>query len=142
MSEKEFIPCLRLAHGLFNIAVFLLGLYQARLGWKVRTLRQTSTPAVKFAKRHRRLGPLLFISGISGFMAGVVLVSFDKGRILEYPLHFFTGLVIASGLGGMFLISKKITAAETFWRTVHFRLGLAILALYALQILLGLGILL
>lgn len=141
MLEKQTIANLRLVHGLFNLCVFVFCLYQARLGWKIRKGRQASAPDIAYIKKHRRFGPFLALFGISGFFAGVVLILIDKGRVMEYPLHFICGLSIASGLTAMFLISRKITAADTTWRNIHFRLGLALVCLYVFQVFLGLGIL-
>jgi hypothetical protein len=45
-------------------------------------------------------------------------------------------------LVSMFLISTRIRAADTQWRAAHYRLGIATIFLYVIQLFLGLGILL
>ena len=51
------------------------------------------------------------------------------------------GLIITFSLITTYLISKRISGAESPLRTPHFILGIGILVLYLVQVFLGLGIL-
>ncbi|MCI0468567.1 MAG: DUF4079 family protein, partial [Nitrospirae bacterium] len=86
-------------------------------------------------------GPVLAILGIAGFFAGIILIYLDYGRILKYPLHFINGLAVVFAIISTYLISRKITGADSPARPVHLRRGILLLSLYALQILLGAAIL-
>jgi len=142
MIDKQVLAYLRLVHGSFNAIVFTLIVYQGMLGYRIKKARLAGLPIVNTTRRHRKNGPFLVVLGIAGFLAGVVLVYLDFGHLLKYPLHFINGALISSALVGMFLISRRIRAADTQWRTVHFRLGIVTIVLYVIQLFLGLGILL
>lgn len=142
MIARDLIPYLRLLHGVFNTFIVVLFFYQARLGWKIRKGRKSGALALREMKRHRKLGPFLVILGISGFLAGLTLVFLDAGRLIKYPLHLFNGLLVVALISATFVISRKIRGSDSPARTPHFLLGLAILSLYCVQIILGLGILL
>lgn len=139
--DKQVIAYLRLVHGSFNIIVVLLFIYQGILGLKIRKNRKAGTPLFNTIKRHRKSGPLIALMGGIGFLAGVVLIYLDYGRLLKYPLHFITGMAIVFSIVSAFTISKKIKGSESPWRTPHFRRGILILCLYAIQVFLGIGIL-
>ena len=70
------------------------------------------------------------------------IVVLDKGHVFEYPAHHLTGASLVLLLAAAFLVSRRIKGIESGWRTPHFLLGLAILAAYLGQLLLGLNILL
>jgi hypothetical protein len=142
MMSKEIIASLRLVHGGFNTILCVLFSYQGSLGIRIRKGRKEGVPAFKKTIRHRKLGPVLATLGILGFFAGLTLVLFDKGHVLEYPLHFFNGMVLAVLIFSTFMISRKIRGADSSLRTPHFIIGIIILALYVVQVVLGLGILL
>ncbi len=142
MIEKQVVAYLKLIHGVFNGAVFAAFLYQASLGLRIRTGRTRRHPDFAVIKRHRTLGPLLVLLGLSGFVAGGVVVSLDHGRMFKYPLHFFVGLAIAAVAVITFVVSKRIRAGDSPWRSAHLFLGIALLVLYLIQVTLGLGILL
>ena len=138
----SIIPYLSYTHGAFNLLVFLAILYQGWLGLKIRKERTSGKPPTfTLIRLHRKLGPILVLLGIAGFLAGAGLVYSDKGHILEYPLHFFTGLAITFLLIATFFISLRIKGRISPWKTPHFFTGIIITGLYIVQILLGLDIL-
>ncbi|MFN2365788.1 MAG: DUF4079 family protein [Desulfurivibrionaceae bacterium] len=141
---KELLPPLRLAHGLFNIAVALMFFYTARFGLKIRRARrQGAARPAAVIRRHRKLGPILAVLGFLGYLVGLTLVLLDSGNILQYPAHLSVGTIIVALLLTTFLVSRKISGTEASpFRRVHFLLGLAILSLYVVQVFLGLGVLL
>jgi len=77
-----------------------------------------------------------------GYVAGIIVVLLDKGRIFEYPLHLLVGALIAAVIGALYAVSRRIAGPEPHYRNIHFGLGMCLLALYIIQVLLGLGILL
>jgi hypothetical protein len=119
-----------------------LFLYQGWVGLTIRKQRRGGGPPIsENIRRHRKLGPFLFLFGLIGFCAGLTLVTLDYGGIFQYPLHFIAGLLIAIFLTTAFIISRQIRYNDPLWRTSHFILGLSIISLYIIQIFLGLGIL-
>ena len=144
LISKELLTPLRLAHGLFNFSVVLLFFYTARFGLLIRRARQKGAPRPTAAiRRHRKLGPILASLGAMGFGAGLTLILLDTGNILKYPVHLLVGTIIVALLLTTFLVSRKIAGPEASpFRQAHFLLGLAILSLYLLEVLLGLGVLL
>ncbi len=141
MIDKQVIAYLKPLHGAYNTIIMLLFMYQGLLGLKIRRQRIQGKQNFTVIKRHRKLGSVLFLIGISGFFAGIALIYLDKDRILEYPLHFFTGLTIAVSITATFSISRRIKGPDSPLRTLHFRLGILILCLYLVQVFIGLGIL-
>jgi Ni/Fe-hydrogenase subunit HybB-like protein len=93
-------------------------------------------------RKHRKAGPAFALWGVMGYIAGIVVVLLDKGRVFEYPLHFMTGSAIAVVIVSLYAVSRRITATDISFRNVHFGLGMCLIALYVIQVLLGLGILL
>jgi hypothetical protein len=139
-AEHLVVPYLKYSHGLYNILVIMLFLYQGWLGLKIRNRRIASNPPdVKFVKRHRKVGPFLAILGISGFAGGIGTAYLSEGEIFEYPLHFLTGLTISSLIILTFLVSKKIRGHESPWRNPHYIIGIVIITLYFFQAYLGIG---
>ena len=136
--NKEFIAYLKLIHGAYNTIVILLFVYQGILGLRIR---KSGNRPVHIIKKHRKIGPVIAVLGIAGFMAGMTLVFLDAGRIFKYPLHFITGLLIASLIISTYLISRKIKGPDTYWRNRHYVIGLLIICLYFVQAFLGLGVL-
>ena len=134
--NRESIEYLKLIHGTFNITVLLLFCYQGMLGWRIREGKTA------YIKRHRRIGPVTALLGVSGFFAGMTVVYLDAGHIFKYPLHFITGLIIASLIITTYLISKKIKDPDKYWRNRHYAVGISILLMYFVQAFLGLGVLL
>jgi hypothetical protein len=143
MFDRNFIAYFKLAHGLFNATMLVLFLFQARLGLLIRKARLAAAPLpLPAVRRHRAAGPVLALWGVLGYLAGVILVLLDKGRFFEYPLHFATGTAVVLLIGWTFAVSRRIAGAAIPSRVLHFRLGAALLAMYVVQILIGLSILL
>ncbi len=139
----QFIPYLKLAHASFNILVMCLFIYQLSLGLRIRGKRSAGEqPDAKLIKKHRRNGPIFVILGCAGYLGGISILYIDKGKLIQYPLHFITGSLIAISLISTYLISKKIRVTKSLWRTSHFILGIIIVCLYLIQVFLGLNILL
>jgi len=137
--SKELIANLRLVHGAYNTVVILLFIYQGTLGLRIR--RSEKKP-FHIIRRHRKIGPVIAVLGITGFIAGMTVAFLEWGHILKYPLHFITGLTIVSLIITTFIISRKIKGPDPYWRNRHFALGILIIFLYLVQAFLGLGILL
>ena len=133
---------LRYLHGSFNLSVAGLVFYQFRLGRGLRNKRLAGKPDPQKVRKHMRIGPVAVAAGILGFLAGNILIFVDKGRLMEYPIHSLAGTLIALGLVSVFMLSRKMVAGDPSKRTLHGRVGMALVALYAVQVLLGLGILL
>ncbi len=143
LISRELLAGLRLGHGTFNLAVLVVFCYTARLGWMIRQARKNSMPMpLRAVRRHRRLGPILAPLGGLGFAAGLILVLLDTGNIIKYPTHLLVGSAIITLLISAFLVSRKIRGQNSPYRDTHFRLGIAILGLYLVEIFLGLGVLL
>jgi len=143
MSENAFIAYFRLAHGIFNLSVMVLFCYQGWLGWRVRRARTTGLPTpFAIVKRHRIFGPVLALWGYMGFAAGIILILIHKGKLLVYPLHLLTGLLIVLCITSVYLLSRRIKGPEPRYRKPHAVLGFFLLALYTAQLLFGFAILL
>jgi hypothetical protein len=142
MIDKPTFAILRLVHGSFNMMVVLGFLYQGFLGLRIRKKRTAETPDPKRIRRHRKMGPYLVVLGVMGFLAGKTLVYLEHKHFLEYPLHYTVGAIIAILLIITLIISKKIRGSASGWRTLHFSIVMVIIALYLIQVILGLGILL
>ena len=143
LISRELIAILKLVHGGFNLTVMLLFFYHARNGLMIRKAR-TNNVSLPFhaIKLHRRMGPVLALLGAGGFSAGLILVLLDTGNPLMYPSHLFVGTAIVILLLLTYRISRKITGPASPQRDLHYRLGLAILALYLVNVVLGAGVLL
>ena len=143
LINRELIAVLKLVHGLFNLTVMLLFFYHARNGLRIRRARTDKTTLpLQAIKRHRRMGPILAISGAAGYSVGLILVMLDTGKILQYPPHLFAGSTIVLLLFFTYHVSRKISAPGAPQRNLHYRLGLAVLALYLINVFLGVGVLL
>jgi len=143
MVDKELIAYFKLAHGFFNVCMMALFCYQGWMGFLIRQARTSGMQMpIDAVRRHRTAGPVFALWGIMGYFSGVVMIVLDKGRVFEYPLHFLAGSSLVLCIGGVFLLSRKITMPDSPFRAPHFALGLCLLLLYIVQMLLGLGILL
>jgi len=141
--DRPFIAYFKLAHGLFNLCMLFLFSWQGWMGHRIRRARRTGAPTpLDLVRRHRTAGPVFALWGALGFVAGMSVVLLDKGRVLEYPLHFLVGAAIVSCIAALSAVSRRIAGQEPRYRDIHFRLGMLLLALYIVQVLLGLGILL
>ena len=140
---RQLIPWLALGHGIFNALVLLCFCYQGWLGHGIRRNRLAGAPAtLPVVRRHRQNGPWLVVLGWSGFLAGVIIVLIDEGRVAEHPLHFSLGLAIVLAQGGAWAASRNIRGRGPAGRGLHRLLGILVLCLYPVQVLVGLGILL
>jgi len=137
--SKELIEYLKLFHGAYNTVIMLLIVYQGSLGLRIR--KSVNLP-VYIIRRHRKIGPIAVLLGMTGFIAGMTIVFLDHGRIFKYTLHFVCGLMIVTLLITTFIISRKIKGPEQYWRNRHYAIGILIVLLYIVQVLLGLGVLL
>jgi hypothetical protein len=143
LISRELIVYLKPVHGLFNFTVACLFVYHGSCGLRIRTARRGNAPMpIILVRRHRKLGPVLAISGAAGFFVGLALTFIDTGDVTKYPAHLCAGAAIISLLVWTYLVSRKITAGENRWRVVHYRLGIAILLLYGVNLFLGVGVLL
>lgn len=143
LISRELISILKLVHGLFNLTVMLMFFYHARNGLLIRRARKADTPLPLLAvKRHRKEGPLFALLGAGGFCAGLALVFVDTGNLFQYPLHLSVGTAILLMLIISYRVSRKIAGPAVQLRDLHFRIGLVILALYCLNVLIGIGVLL
>jgi hypothetical protein len=143
MIAREWIDLLRILHGACNAVIALAFLYQGWLGLKIRKAgRSGGAGDFGIRRRHRGNGPVLVIFGILGYVAGVTLITVDKGHFFEYRVHHLMGVAIIILLAAAFFASRKIKGPVSPWRTPHFLLGLAILGAYVVQLVLGLNILL
>ncbi len=140
MIDKQIIEYMAIAHGFFNTVIALAILYQGWCGLRIRRTRIAGAPDFALIRTHRKLGPFLVLFGTAGFLFGVTLARIDQGKVFTYPLHFILGALIALSLLTTFIISRKIKAGP-LWRTPHFAIGVAIVVLYALQVLVGLTVL-
>jgi hypothetical protein len=134
---------LSLFHGVYNLAVFVLFLSEGWLGLRIRKARlKQAPPPIPSIRHHRKNGPLFVVLGFIGFLVGVGLVlATNKGRLVEFPAHFFVGLTIVILLAATYVLSRKIKRPDSPIRTPHFLLGIAILALYVVQACLGIEVL-
>jgi hypothetical protein len=143
MDVKELILYGKLAHGFFNLSMMALFCWQAWLGYHIRQARRAGAPVPFDAvRKHRRFGPVFALGGVLGFVVGAALVLLDKGRVLEYPLHFLCGLLLVLAVGAAYLLSRRIAGPDPSPRNIHFAAGMLLLVLYAAQVLMGLSILL
>ncbi len=143
LIDRELLSALRPAHGIFNFIVMLLFFYQGKAGIAIRRARKARAPLPFPAiRRHRKGGPFFAGLAVAGYLFGIVLVLLDTGNLLEYPAHFLCGTVLVFLILATFIISRKIKGRESPSRTPHFALGIIILALFVVQALLGIGVLL
>jgi hypothetical protein len=143
MIDKEFIAYFKVAHGFFNLCMMALFCFQGWMGYLIRQARTSGAPVpVDVIRRHRKAGPVFALWGVMGFFAGIVMIVLDKGGVFEYPLHFLVGSLIAAVIISLYSVSRRIAGPEPHYRNIHFGLGMCLLALYVIQVLLGIGILL
>ncbi|MDD2736078.1 MAG: DUF4079 family protein [Desulfuromonadaceae bacterium] len=143
LISSELISILRLVHGLFNFIIMLLLFYHTFNGLLIRRARRGKTPLpIHAIKLHRRMGPVLALFGGAGFSAGLILIMLDTGKVLQYPTHLFVGVVIVIMLFSTYRISRKIAGSSIPQRNLHYKLGCVILALYLVNVVIGIGVLL
>lgn len=137
--SNEMIAYLKLTHGTFNTIVVVLFICQGILGLRIRRSKARPPDVIR---RHRRLGPVAALLGISGFIAGMTVVFLHTGTVFKYPAHFLNGLAIVCLIAVTYAISRKIKGPAPEWRNRHFAVGILIICLYLFQVILGLGMLL
>jgi cytochrome b561 len=143
MIDKEVIAYFKAAHGFFNLCMLALFCFQGWMGYVIRQARTSGAPIPFDAvRRHRKAGPVFALWGVLGYVTGITVILLDTGRVLEYPLHLFTGSAVIAFIALVYASSRRIAGSEPRSRNIHFILGLCLLALYVVQVLLGLGILL
>jgi hypothetical protein len=142
MILNEYLDVLKILHGTYNTLVMFLFFYQGYIGLKIRRERiQGKMRNFSLIRKHRKAGPIFAILGILGFLIGLVLVLIDKGHLVQYPLHFFVGLLLVALIALMYFISRKIKGLESPLRAYHFALGLTLLVIYIVQVFIGLDVL-
>lgn len=141
LLSKALIADLKLVHGLFNLTAMLLFFYHARNGFLIRRARTRGTPLpFQAMKRHRRMGAPLALIGGAGFSAGLALTWLNTGNLLQYPPHLFVGAAIVLLLVMSYNVARKIAGASMSERDLHYRLGIAILACYIVNVVIGIGV--
>jgi hypothetical protein len=126
------------AHGLYNLLIIFLFLYQGWLGFKIRKDRmRDNPPAVKIVKRHRKLGPIFSILGITGLLSGLTVAYIAYRRFFILNLHFFGGSIITILIAINYFFSRKIKGVESSWKTAHFVSGVTLICFYLVQAFLG-----
>ncbi len=130
------------AHGLYNLLIIFLFLYQGWLGFKIRRDRMRDNPtAVKILKKHRKLGPIFSILGLIGFLSGLTVAYIAYRQFFTSNLHFIAGSIITILIAINYLFSRKIQGVESLWRVAHFVTGVTLICLYFIQAFLGVVIL-
>lgn len=143
LMVRQMIPWFALGHGVFNAIVMLLFCHQGWLGHLIRRQRMAgAVPPLAAVRRHRRTGPLLVALSAAGFLAGLILVIVDEGKVVAYPLHFSLGLAIVLTQVAAYIVSRTIRAREATGRQLHRILGITTLCLFPVQTIAGLAILL
>ncbi len=137
--DQSTLVGLRITHGLYNFGIMLLFIYQASLGLKIRKRRKAGQLPVYLTQKHRTNGPIFALLAFFGYAAGLAITNLDTGQIVAFPPHFFVGTILIISIATTFIISRRIDDNPS-WRTHHFWLGLFILAIYILQIVLGIGV--
>ena len=117
--------------------------YQGWMGYLIRQARTSGAPVpLDAVRRHRKVGPLFALWGVTGYFSGIIVALLDKGRVFEYPLHLLIGSAIAVVIVSLYAVSRRITATDPILPKHPFRPGDVPASLYVIQVLLGLGILL
>ena len=138
--DNQTIPAIRVFHGLYNTAIFLLFTYHASVGLRIRRARLAGEADAAAMKTHRRNGPIFAVLGLFGYFAGITIALLDSGRILNYPPHFVLGTTIAALITAQYLVSRQIEQGQDV-RSRHWKIGMTLLIVYLVQVLLGAGIL-
>ena len=108
MLPRFLIPYLQIGHGLFNLSLFAIFVYQGWLGWVMRRNRQAgSPPEVAKVRRHRALGPFLAALMPIGYLAGLLLSYLDYGVWTQYPFHLAGGSLLVTAVTATWFISRQ-----------------------------------
>lgn len=142
LINKYLLSELRLAHGIFNILLLVAFLEHARLGLKIRRARTSASPLPFPAiKRHRKGGPVFAVLTLAGYAFGIFLVLVRTGKLFENPEHLLFGTLLVLLAGTNVFLSARIKGQHSPYRSRHFAAGLALLFVFVVQVLLGIGIL-
>ncbi len=142
MDKQLLVAIFKPIHGLFNLLVLALLVVHAGEGIRIRRARLNHREVpLSAVKRHRSLGPGVAFLALAGYLAGIGLVLYDKGNILEHPLHLATGSFAMLFLLATFLLSRRIQGFAPTLRTWHFLFGISVLILCVAEVILGLSIL-
>lgn len=137
--DQSTLVGLRIAHGLYNFVIMLLFIYQASLGLKIRKRRKAGQMPAYLTQKHRINGPIFALLAVFGYAAGLTITLLDTGQIVVFARHYYIGTILILAIATTFIISRRINGNPA-WRTRHFWLGLFIIAIYILQIVLGIGV--
>ena len=141
MVPDKVVSTLQLAHVFANGALFFAFAYQGLLGWRIRHRRVAGVlQDFSVVKRHRAQGPILATLLPIGYLVGLITVYLRKGLWVRYPGHLAAGTVLLVVVCSTVLVSRRISGAQSSWRTPHFELGLLLLCTFLIQIYLGLNI--
>lgn len=129
-------------HGFYNSCIMLLFFYQAWLGFMIRRAR-LSGKSLPFPliRRHRKIGPIAAVFGMTGFFLGISLVLLDTGRITEYPSHLIAGGILVVLMISAYVLSRNIKGPDSPFRKPHAAVGITLLILYLIEVFLGIGVL-
>ncbi len=128
---------------MMGIVIFVLGVYVAGAGWKIRTTEDVDV-ATKARSDHRKLAPLMFLFIALGYTGGILSLVMQNQPILESP-HFWTGsaAIAILALNGA-ISASKFGGGQPALRTAHAYIGtVAMVVLFvhaALGVKLGLSI--
>ncbi len=129
-------------HGAYNAVIGVLLFYQGWMGWKIRRARRRGGAfPLSSVKRHRKLGPSLPWLAAFGFAFGLLLIALDRRPLLAFPPHFILGSSIVLILWFTRRLGGRIKGPQSPIRTPHFVIGVGLLAVYVVQVGLGLGLL-
>ncbi len=129
-------------HGLLNLIVLVLFIYQGRLGFVIRRARLSQGPfPLAAVRRHRKSGPRLTALGVIGFLFGFILVLLEFRKLSVFRAHLSVGLAIVLVLLATYAMTRRIKGPASPVRTPHFLIGTAMIALYIVQTVIGLDIL-
>lgn len=129
-------------HGIFNFGIFFVCIYQAITGIRIRKNRLRQVLNTLLIRKHRKLGPAIFILILTGYIGGLLSVYVMWNETNIHKAHSILGLVIVTFFFIIYLTSKKITVKSIILRKIHLFLGFTALILYFIQIILGANILL
>ena len=140
---QEFVPILQIVHGAFNGALLVAFLVQGWLGWRIRRRRRSGAPQ-EFAviRKHRGRGPVLTTLVIAGFLAGFLTAYLHRGTLVTAPAHLAGGTALVVCCAVAAVLGRRIRGPQSAARTPHFAAGLVTLAMFIVQVFLGLGVLL
>lgn len=141
--SKMLIPYMTIGHALFNTCLFIVFIYQAAIGWRIRKNRLSADkPEAAKIRRHRKMGPVIAALLPLGFLAGLLITFLGEGGMGKHPLHLGVGSLLVAAVISTWLVSKNIKGTSSSWRTLHLGIGIIIIVLFIGQIFLGLNMLL